>query len=370
MLLADRRAFLAGLATLGAVPARAEEAPRLVLGRLEDGRFETPVLRARRGEALKLDIVNRLETPASLTTHGLRAEGTLPLAVPSGTTASLTLTPRDAGTFLWRTDAGPSGLLIVEGPQPPPGDGDIPLHIAEGPDKTLLVNGSPGLALTARAQARLRLRIANGTPQRILALTLPDLPLTLMALDGQPCEPFPLEGGRLTLGPGQRADLFCDVTATAGTPILLENFAGTRLEGRLTVSEEPPLRTEPLAAPQPLPDNGLPQTMDFRRAARAELLLSGAGRAPLVSVRSGAVVMLALRNDTTTFQAVHWQGHPARLLDGLDDGWKPFFLDTALVAPGGTERIAFVADRPGRYAIAVQAINDGAPPRTGFFTVT
>ncbi|MGB8741256.1 MAG: multicopper oxidase domain-containing protein, partial [Xanthobacteraceae bacterium] len=48
---------------------------------------------------------------------------------------------------------------------------------------------------------------------------------------------------------------------------------------------------------------------------------------------------------------IHLHGHSFRLLDALDDGWKPFWLDTMPVAPGGKARIAFVADDPGKWLI-------------------
>ncbi|MBN8957590.1 MAG: multicopper oxidase domain-containing protein, partial [Rhizobiales bacterium] len=37
--------------------------------------------------------------------------------------------------------------------------------------------------------------------------------------------------------------------------------------------------------------------------------------------------------------------------DSLDDGWKPFWLDTVLVAPEQTVRIAFVAENPGKWML-------------------
>ncbi|MGB6752908.1 MAG: multicopper oxidase domain-containing protein [Xanthobacteraceae bacterium] len=48
---------------------------------------------------------------------------------------------------------------------------------------------------------------------------------------------------------------------------------------------------------------------------------------------------------------IHLHGHSFRLLDALDDGWKPFWLDTMPVAPGGKARIALVADNPGKWLI-------------------
>ena len=54
-------------------------------------------------------------------------------------------------------------------------------------------------------------------------------------------------------------------------------------------------------------------------------------------------------------------GHHFRLLDRLDDGWKPFWLDTLLIDAGQTQRIAFAADYPGQWLMEAMAIDWAAP---------
>ena len=358
-----------------------------------DGRLPGPVLRARRGETLKVDFSNGLGEPTQLYWQGLRRGGSDPSPGPlqPAATARHVVTPRDAGTYLYRPRLaggehqlrrGLAGLLIVDDARPPVHDREVTMLLSEaGPPDTppvILVDGRPDLVLQARTNERLWLRLANGTAHRILQMTVPDQALTLVALDGQPCEPFRLDGGRLLLAPGQRAEIMWDVAGPAGTdvPVTVVNFAGTTLSGRLSVVGAP-LREVPLGPPAPLPANPLPQAMDFRRAMRLDLAVStgtaGAvtfgGRSdrsppqePPIRIRRGAVVMAALRNDTAQFQAIHVEGHPARLLDGLDDGWKPFFLDTVLLAPATTARIAFVAETSGRFLMTAQAINDPRGP--------
>jgi FtsP/CotA-like multicopper oxidase with cupredoxin domain len=114
-----------------------------------------------------------------------------------------------------------------------------------------------------------------------------------------------------------------------------------------------------------LPANPLPQKMNFAGALKMDVPLEGsaamwslAGHAsdghsgkPLFSVKRGRTVMLAFANRTTFAHAMHVHGHHFRLLDRLDDGWKPFWLDTVLVPPQQTWRIAFVADNPGKWMI-------------------
>lgn len=391
-----------------------------------DGVNPGPTLRARRGEEFRLRFVNGLDEPTALHWHGMRLDnrmdgvpGLTQQAVAPGASFDIAFTPQDAGTFLYRPwhpelgagqmSRGLAGLLIVDGQNLPTADRELTLvlddwaldgsgAIAEPgfvlepqaapgvAGRHLTANGQPSLTIAARANERLWLRIANAAHARIMQFTIPGQPLTLMALDGQPCETFLLEQARVVLGPGQRAEVMLDVTGAPGAQVPLEatNFAGATLKGTLAIAAGAPARPEPLGPPQPLNPNPIAQTMEFQRAFRLDLGIeprpAGAtafnGRAdrapgpqPAFKVRRGTVVMAGLRNDTRVFQAVHLHGHQARLLDGLDDGWKPFFLDTVMVAPGQTARIAFQADNPGKWIISAQAIGDDQGPLVAWFEV-
>jgi hypothetical protein len=79
--------------------------------------------------------------------------------------------------------------------------------------------------------------------------------------------------------------------------------------------------------------------------------------------------VLALKNDGPQPAIVALFGHHARLLDRLDDGWKPFWVDTLLVPPRTTERIAFLAEHAGRFPIETTAPVWGAPRRARWYTV-
>jgi FtsP/CotA-like multicopper oxidase with cupredoxin domain len=69
---------------------------------------------------------------------------------------------------------------------------------------------------------------------------------------------------------------------------------------------------------------------------------------------------MALDNRAAGVHIAHLHGHHFRLLDRLDDGWKPYWLDTIPVPPRQTARIAFVADNPGRWRIENRAIDGSA----------
>ena len=62
-------------------------------------------------------------------------------------------------------------------------------------------------------------------------------------------------------------------------------------------------------------------------------------------------------------------GHSFRLLDRLDDGWKPYWLDT-LVVGDQVERIAFVADNPGKWLIESRPLEQASNDVGAWFLVS
>ena len=83
---------------------------------------------------------------------------------------------------------------------------------------------------------------------------------------------------------------------------------------------------------------------------------------PAFRAKAGRVVVLALTNRTEAATVFRLHGHHFRLLDRLDDGWKPFWLDTLAVEPGQTQRIAFAAEHAGHWLIE-SVTTDWAAPR-------
>jgi hypothetical protein len=196
-----------------------------------------------------------------------------------------------------------------------------------------------------------------------------------MALDSQPAEPFLARNGALVLAPGARIDTFIDATVPPGSisSILLHDGTEARPIARLVASKEPPIRNAPLAAVPALPSNGLPARLDLKSALRIDLALGGpqadwmapatfaASAAPVFRAKAGRTVVLALTNRADIPTVFHLHGHHFRLLDRLDDGWKPFWLDTLAVEPGQTQRIAFAAEYAGRWLMESMATDWAAP---------
>ena len=119
-----------------------------------------------------------------------------------------------------------------------------------------------------------------------------------------------------------------------------------------------------------LPDNHqLPKEIPLTSAQRGVLKPDEAPNEPLVKVKSGGSVVLTFENNATP-HALRLEGHSARLLDTLDDGWKPWWQDTLLVHPDETARLAFVAEAPGRYAVHVIPLEGDAAPKRAWIEVT
>jgi FtsP/CotA-like multicopper oxidase with cupredoxin domain len=341
-----------------------------------DGALPGPTLRLRRGEELRVRLVNDLPDATSVHWHGVRLPNAMDgvprltqPAVAPGASFDYRFRPPDAGTFWYHAATGAQieqglhGALIVEEVHAVEVDRDIVLMLeapdgARDPSASVLVNGSIRPDIAVKNGERLRLRLINASAARGFVLRLEGHVLWVMAIDGQPAEPFLARDSRVGLGPGNRVDVIVDATHAGGAvaPLLANEQPVARLVYARDGDAAAAWRAEPLA----LPPNPLPTQIDLRSSLKAELNLANAGPldaagAPLFSVRRGRAVTLALRNGSGRPWAVHLHGHHFRLLDRLDDGWKAFWMDT-LVVGAQTERIAFVADNPGKWLIGCRML--------------
>jgi FtsP/CotA-like multicopper oxidase with cupredoxin domain len=336
-----------------------------------DGVTPGPALHIRRGEEFSLRVVNELTEPTAVHWHGVRLtnamDGAPPLTqapIAPGESFDYRFRAPDAGTFLYHpprpADAGLHGALIVAEAVPVDVDRDVTLILAAAranDDQTFTINGAKSFEIRARANERLRLRLLNVSAAQILELRVAELRTFVMATDGEPAQPFAARDGRLLLGPGNRMDVFIDCTLTPGSaaPITIETAGGSAPIATIACEAGAPGRTARREDPKPLPPNPLPERMDFQNALRFDAVFERANAAkpnvPLFTVRRGRTVTLGISNPTSENSSIHLHGHSFRLLDALDDGWKPFWLDTMPVEPRGKARIAFVADNPGKWLI-------------------
>ncbi len=399
-----------------------------------DGTVPGPTLRLKRGEELRVRVVNGLPQPTAVHWHGLRIDnrmdgvaGLTQEAILPGASFDYRFTVPDAGTFWYHPHShsgeqrgrGLAGLLVVDEPEPVEVDHDAALFLEDwrlDPDgrmapfgnrhdaahagrygNHLTANGSARLDIPVRGNARLRLRLVNAASSRIMPVRVADHAATVMALDGQPAEPFALESSRIVLSPGNRADLFIDLALApgAGAPILVDT-GRTEVEVARLVYGGDLGRTMLRPPARPLPPNPLPERMDLVRAERIEVALEGGAMSPMMMhgmahgkfwtlggaasdghsttplfrVKRGRTVVMAFPNRTRFPHGMHLHGHHFRLLDAMDDGWKAYWLDTVLVLPERTQRIAFVADNPGKWMLHCHMLEHQDTGMAAWFEVT
>jgi FtsP/CotA-like multicopper oxidase with cupredoxin domain len=404
-----------------------------------------PVIRVRRGDEVKVRLVNALPEPTAIHWHGVRIanamDGAPPLTQPSvepGASFDYRFFVPDAGTFWYHAHLAPSlpspenggakgggerglyGALIVDELTPPQIDRDQLLLFADwppqggvaadigggsgtagaGPSRRFTINGAPSVDIPVRTNERVRLRFINASA-RVMRARIDGHRLAVVAFDGQPSEPFIARDSLVVLGPGNRVDIFVDAVREPGSiaPMMFEAGGVETALARFVYDASGPVRAAPLAdiGPLAMPFSAdsavanrptanpaalqpLPERMNLYRALRVTLPIdagrpstgtgdagSGTLGAPLFAAERGRTVVIAL-DSRSTAHAVHVHGHHFRLLDRLDDGWKPYWLDTVPVGPRETARIAFVADNPGRWLIEQHAL-DGPGAATAWFQV-
>ncbi|SEE06380.1 Multicopper oxidase with three cupredoxin domains (includes cell division protein FtsP and spore coat protein CotA) [Rhizobiales bacterium GAS191] len=402
-----------------------------------------PVIFARQGDEIALDLENKLANPTSFHIAGMRLPNALDgipglsgKAIASLERAELRIPARDAGFFTFgpadpasaaeQSGRGLGGVLIVADPKDPDVEADTVLVLRDwrlDPSGALedsfgeraLRAGSGRLGnvftigglgekrlLSLAPGARFRVRIANACNARILPLRFEGMHPTLIGVSGQQSAAFTPLHGEMLLVPGARFDLVCDIPGDArpgeGRPepqIRAMIGEGFPLLG-VALSGEPVRRGEPAPVAW-LSDNGLPEIVDLRRSTRIDLrvtrsvdpanaqALAGADAAklwalngksgslsapPLFSVKRGTPVVIATTNTTDAPIVMKLNGHVARLLHPRDDGWVPYWVDVVLVAPNTTERLAFVADNPGRWLFGGRILEHLAGGQFGWFEVT
>jgi FtsP/CotA-like multicopper oxidase with cupredoxin domain len=406
---AQARAPLALQAKAGTIALRPGE-PDTAIWSLQGGPDRH--FRFKRGDQLEITLENGLPGPTGLNWHGIGVPTAEPLVargpLAPGARESAVIPLRQAGTFacdlrlLGDGQPRPSAAraLVVAESEPVAVDRDEVFLIEDwrlradgsalapgvdpGDTKAVYtVNGLISPDFPVRTHERLRFRFINGCQRTVIGVKIEAHDVRVMALDSQPAEPFLARAGAIVLAPGARADVFIDAAVPPGSPspILLHDGTDARPIARLVASAEPQLRNSQLPAPTPLPSNGLPGQLDLKTALRFDLPLGGPATdwvrpasfamstAPAFRAKAGRAVVLALTNRAEFPMVFHLHGHHFRVLDRLDDGWKPFWLDTLAIGGGQTQRIAFAAEHAGRWLLESMATDWAAPRLVRWYSV-
>ena len=368
-----------------------------------------PLLRLKKGEELKLRLVNKLAEPTALSFPGLRAANasagygglTQPRLQP-GASADIRFSPPDSGFNLYlphagATDAGQQGRglfgpIIVEEANKVDADQDVAIvlsdwsldergqikddfgdpALARGPGRKgglVFANGEAApLRVSARPGARIRLRLGNAATARLTNVGIDGARTFIVAVDGQPSEPFEPLRNQFPMGPGARFELMVDMPRASGASVrlALKGDAGAPDQAFVTIATDGEPVPERGAAPGLAANPLLPAEIALEASRRYDFTVSGGGAAPFALngvtfvdwspkpafvIPRGAPSVFAIANKTAVVQAMRLGGHVARLLHSMDDGWEPYWRDTILIQPGRTAHVAFVADNPGKWPI-------------------
>ncbi len=251
----------------------------------------------------------------------------------------------------------------------------------------LTVNGVRApLKIAAPPGARIRLRLANLCNARLMRIRFDAIKAYVIAVDSQPTDTFEPLRSTLPFAPGSRYDVIFDVPAEPGATGAVTALLGEGLPlVQVTAEGDPAVTKRPVLPPVgPLaPNKLLPEAIALQRAQRGNVVIEGGLRPsagagagwngdpqriwtingvagpvsgekfgkPVLSVKRGTPVVLAMTNRTAFPQAIHIHGHSFRLLHAFDDGWEPYWLDTMILLENQTQRITFVADNKGRWLI-------------------
>jgi FtsP/CotA-like multicopper oxidase with cupredoxin domain len=214
------------------------------------GTYVGPIIRARKGDRLRIRLSNELDEPTIIHWHGIRVppvmDGHPRYAIPPGDEFVYEFDIRDRAATYWfhphahgftasQVYRGLAGLLLVSDDEEdsldlPTAENDLPLVIQDRMfdtqnrlvyppsvgmmmdgflGDTVLVNGQPDFVLSAGTRAY-RLRLLNGSNSRTYKLAWNDAtPLVVIATDGGLLQ-SPVERAYATLAPGERIDLWAD----------------------------------------------------------------------------------------------------------------------------------------------------------------
>jgi FtsP/CotA-like multicopper oxidase with cupredoxin domain len=280
-----------------------------------DGTVPGPEHRVRQGDPLRLVVNNKLGEDTTVHWHGIRlpnamdgVPGLTQKPIRPGESFSYEFTPPDAGTFWYHPHAdtlqqigrGLAGALIVEEREPVAVDRDLLWFIEDWRldetgqitpsfgnsmeagmsgriGNTVTVNGRVPNRVSVKAGERVRLRIVNAALARIVSLRFEGHRPVVVGHDGQPCEPYMSEGGRLVLGPAMRADLIIDMDGKPGRSYrVIDDFYQDLAYKLVDLVYAPgkPSREHPPDVPARLPANPLPEP-DLTAAERHEIALQG-----------------------------------------------------------------------------------------------
>jgi FtsP/CotA-like multicopper oxidase with cupredoxin domain len=409
-----------------------------------------PVLRVKNGQSLAVDLENGLKEHTSIHWHGVRVPNAMDgvpyvtqMPVEPGETFSYRFAAPDTGTYLFHPHCntseqlgrGLAGIVVVEGDEDEPFDDDVvclikdwrlskdgsflPFLTVEGAGRagsfgTLrTVNGLPAPEIEAPAGSNIRLRMINADSSRVGDIGIMGAEASIIAIDGNPIEPFTLDTWRL--GPAMRLDLALRTPDEGGSVKVVDFFAAEPVTLATFVARGAPKRSgafrvgalkrralpEPDVAGAPMHQLKLSESAtatdysqlapivlpDGRKIDLLDSLCSNSrtlwaidGRTwpqnghehlppPLLEFRKGETALIELQNTTPHVHPMHLHGHSFKVLRASKLRRPVHWADTVLVMPDERVQITFVADNPGNWMIHCHIIEHQDTGMMGWFRV-
>jgi FtsP/CotA-like multicopper oxidase with cupredoxin domain len=408
-----------------------------------------PVLRLKRGDRLRATLRNSLAEHTSIHWHGVRVPNDMDgvqyvtqRPVAPGESFTYDFPVSDTGTFFFHPHCnevgqvghGLAGVLIVEGDESQAFDDEVviiakdwrldadgsflPFSTDSGAARagtfgTLrTVNAARKFMRKVPASADIRLRILNLDSTRMMDVGVEGARALIIAIDGNPLDPIPLDSWRL--GAASRLDLVLR-TPGAGGKILIRDYFPAEIFTLAELEAEGPERREMTFDPAPLYASDLPpldtataETQAYVFGAASDSIASfidtldpndplskvilddlcTASRTfwainkkswpndghrnlppPLARLKVGKSYRFTLQNATPHPHPIHLHGHTFKVLGSSRRSLPVHYADTVLVLPKERIDIAFVAT-PGKWMFHCHILEHLETGMMGYFVNT
>jgi FtsP/CotA-like multicopper oxidase with cupredoxin domain len=263
-----------------------------------NGQLPGPELRFKKGERVRIEVINLLPHSTTVHWHGLRiphAMDGVPLIsqppIQPGESFLYEYEVKDSGTFWYhphdrsfeQVGRGLYGPLIVEETEAvevdrdivwalgdfkllPNGEhapfGTLSLHAREGRlGNVITLNGQQagaGNTFPVTPGERVRLRLINAATARLFLLKFTGHTPWVIALDGQGIAPHQPDNGRIFIAPGMRADLILDFHPDGSGSFAVQDEVSNSILTRIVYREQAAIRPASLGKPKQLAPNDIP----------------------------------------------------------------------------------------------------------------
>ena len=412
-----------------------------------NGTVPGPEIRVRQGKPFAADLINELDIPTTIHWHGIRIDnkmdgvaGLTQEPVKSGAIFKYRFVPPDAGTYWyhphyknWAQQVyGLYGAFVVEEHTPPKVDQDIVLvfddwrldrnnqihlpSLGNIHDKShagrlgnvITLNGLDTQDISVKQGERVRLRLINAANARVMDIHFAKHRTQVIALDGQPIEPFFVDDDRIIIAPAQRVDLIIDLHLEAGTKTPINVYASRQklILGHLIYDKRKRSRSKALSDKVVLPQNPIPTKLDLKNAKVVKLEMTGGARSPFRSAEyrgeqhnirelvreygkmwafngivgkplspigkfsNGQTVIFKIMNKTAWLHAMHFHGHHVKEIDHSARKPHPYWRDTILISAKQAVDVVFVAHNPGRWMLHCHMLEHQAGGMSTWYEVS